>query len=871
MSTVAPQRSSEENPLVEGLERLPVHPTALVIFGATGDLAHRKLLPALYNLAHEGSLPERFELVGVSRSDHPDENFQQIARESIERFSRRKPDSDVLDGLVAGMRYVPGAFDDDNVYSQLEQVLGEFDERAGAPMNRVFYLSTAPQFFPVISQRLGAAGLDHAKKAEVRVVIEKPFGYDLASARQLNAEVLDIFDESQVFRIDHYLGKETVQNLMALRFANALFEPVWNRNFIDHVEISAAEDIGIGGRAGYYEGAGALRDLVQNHMLQLLALLTMEPPASFEANRLRDEKLKVLEAIVPPTTDQVQGMALRAQYGPGVVAGDKVPGYREEEGVADDSRTETYAALRLHVSNWRWAGVPFYLRTGKRLARKVTEIAVTLKPIPHLAFQSCRLGRGTGEPDHPHRAAGRRRVGVTGREDPRPTDANPPGEHGVPLRHIVPVRVARGLRATHPRRDARRRDAVHPQRRDRGAVGDHRPDPHRLARGHRVADRAVSGRVAGTGGGERAARSGTKLAAPVTEDVWSASNTTPDAIDEALRRMLHERHAENHALAPARVLNLIVIVDREWKGEISNRLALVGRYHASRTILCAVEEGRTTLDAWAAISYDEVGTGTTIMHEQVEVDIGPSHLAGIETIVDPIIVSELPTVLWSPHGHEEAVDALLDLTDVVLVDTDDVLEPDAGLARATDLLKESYVVDLAWLRTTPWRERLAASFDPPRAPRRARPSRRDHDPLPGVVASERAAARRLAVRTTALGAEVAARGRARGARRHRTPRGRRGPDRARDHRSGRARSRRRHRLLRRGLRAVARPLARRAARPRTRSRRSSVSGRCSAHRAERAGFSARASARRCCATQPTDRRSAPRGSSARHERRDRNR
>jgi glucose-6-phosphate dehydrogenase assembly protein OpcA len=199
----------------------------------------------------------------------------------------------------------------------------------------------------------------------------------------------------------------------------------------------------------------------------------------------------------------------------------------------------------------------------------------------------------------------------------------------------------------------------------------------------------------------------------VSEDVWSASNTTPDAIDEALRRMLRERHAENQTLAPARVLNLIVIVDREWKGEISNRLALVGRYHASRTILCAVEEGRTTLDAWAAMSYDEVGTGNTVMHEQVEVDIGPSHLAGIETVVDPIIVSELPTVLWSPHGHQEAVDELLALSDVVLVDTDDVLEPEAGLARATELLQESYVVDLAWLRTTPWRERLAASFDPP--------------------------------------------------------------------------------------------------------------------------------------------------------------
>jgi glucose-6-phosphate 1-dehydrogenase len=266
--------------------------------------------------------------------------------------------------------------------------LSEFDQQAGHPLDRVFYLSTAPEFFPVIAGKLGAAGLTDTEKAQVRIVIEKPFGYDLASARQLNVEVLDEFDETQVFRIDHYLGKETVQNLFALRFANALFEPVWNRNFIDSVQITAAEDIGIGSRAGYYEGAGALRDLVQNHMMQLLALLAMEPPASFEANRLRDEKLKVLEAIVPPTVDQVASMAVRAQYGPGVVAGTQVPGYRDEPGVAPDSRTETYAALRLHVSNWRWAGVPFYLRTGKRLARKVTEIAVTLKPVPHLAFQS---------------------------------------------------------------------------------------------------------------------------------------------------------------------------------------------------------------------------------------------------------------------------------------------------------------------------------------------------------------------------------------------------------------------------------------------------------------------------------------------------
>ncbi len=388
MNAAVADQITAENPLVEGLERLPVHPTTLVIFGATGDLAHRKLLPALYNLAHEGALPERFEMVGIARREQPDEDFQAMARASIERFSRRRPDPDVLDGLLGDMRYLSGSFDDDGIYGELEQTLREFDEQAGRPLDRVFYLSTAPQFFPVIAGKLGAADLNAAESAHTRLVIEKPFGYDLASARKLNAEVLSVFDESQVFRIDHYLGKETVQNLMALRFANALFEPVWNRNYVDHVEITAAEDIGIGGRAGYYEGAGALRDLVQNHMLQLLSLLTMEPPSSFEANRLRDEKLKVLEAIVPPAVDDVPSMSVRAQYGPGVVGGVRVPGYRQEEGVAPDSRTETYAALRLHVSNWRWAGVPFYLRTGKRLERKLTEIVVTLKPVPHLALQS---------------------------------------------------------------------------------------------------------------------------------------------------------------------------------------------------------------------------------------------------------------------------------------------------------------------------------------------------------------------------------------------------------------------------------------------------------------------------------------------------
>jgi glucose-6-phosphate 1-dehydrogenase len=268
-------------------------------------------------------------------------------------------------------------------------VLDAFDDAdGGEPLSRVFYLSTAPMFFPVIVEALGRAGLagDH-DGADVRVVIEKPFGTSLAEAQELNHRVLSVFQESQVFRIDHYLGKETVQNVLAFRFANGLFEPLWNRNYIDHVQITAAEDIGIGSRAGYYDSAGALRDLVQNHMLQLLCLLCMEPPVMFTANEVRDEKAKVLHAIKAPTVETVKDMAVRAQYTAGASGAEDAVGYLEEEGVPAGSHTETYAALRLEVDNWRWAGVPMYLRTGKRLARKVTEIAVVLKPVPHLGFQ----------------------------------------------------------------------------------------------------------------------------------------------------------------------------------------------------------------------------------------------------------------------------------------------------------------------------------------------------------------------------------------------------------------------------------------------------------------------------------------------------
>ncbi|HWX44609.1 MAG TPA: glucose-6-phosphate dehydrogenase [Solirubrobacteraceae bacterium] len=383
----------EQNPLVEGLERLPVDPTTLVIFGATGDLARRKLLPALYNLAHEGALPERFNLVGVSRKEQEHEDYRAECEQAIRSFSRRPPDEDVLGGLLEHVKYVPGTFDDAGVYAELARVLEHFEEAAGERLNRAFYLSTAPAFFPVIVEALGARGLHRHEGAEVRAIIEKPFGTSLAEAKELNGRVLEVFEESQVFRIDHYLGKETVQNMLAFRFANGMFEPLWNRNYIENVQITAAEDIGIGSRAGYYDHAGALRDLIQNHMLQLLCHVAMEPPVNFTAEEVRNEKVKVLQAIHAPTELEIPELAVRAQYSAGHAGGEDARGYLEEEGVREHSNTETFAALRLEVDNWRWAGVPFYLRAGKRLARKITEIAITLKPVPHLAFdQTGSLG-----------------------------------------------------------------------------------------------------------------------------------------------------------------------------------------------------------------------------------------------------------------------------------------------------------------------------------------------------------------------------------------------------------------------------------------------------------------------------------------------
>ncbi len=344
---------------------------AFVVFGATGDLASRKLYPALAALAERNMLPQKFEIIGVSRTEMSNEDFAALA-----------PD---LAARGVGFRYVAGSFDDHDTFVRLKQALDDCDSSRGTCGNRLYYLATVPTGFVKVAAGLGAVGLaDEPEGTFRRLVIEKPFGRDLKSAMELDDQMHQYFEEHQIFRIDHYLAKETVQNILALRFANAIFEPLWNRRYVDHVELTVAESLGVGHRGTFYESAGALRDIVQNHLLQVLAVTAMEPPASFEADAIRDEKVKLLKSIRPLQPWDLPQLVVRGQYIAGVEDGTSVEGYRMEEGVAADSTTETYLALRLEIDNWRWAGVPFFVRTGKRLARRVTEVAIRYKQVPFL-------------------------------------------------------------------------------------------------------------------------------------------------------------------------------------------------------------------------------------------------------------------------------------------------------------------------------------------------------------------------------------------------------------------------------------------------------------------------------------------------------
>jgi len=378
------------NPLRDPRDRrLPriAGPCGLVIFGVTGDLARRKLMPAVYDLANRGLLPPGFALTGFARRDWEDQDFAQVVHDAVQANARTPFRESTWAQLAEGIRFVQGEFDDDDAFDRLSTTVAELDAERGTGGNHAFYLSVPPRAFPLVCRQLARSGLSQQHEgAWRRVVVEKPFGHDLASAQELNDVVSAVFAPESVFRIDHYLGKETVQNMLALRFANQLFEPIWNAHYVDHVQITMAEDIGIGGRAGYYDGIGAARDVIQNHLLQLLALTAMEEPVSFEADDLRAEKEKVLSAVRLPRDLSLH--TARGQYTAGWQGGEEVRGFLDEEGIPADSRTETYAAIRLDIDTRRWAGVPFYLRAGKRLGRRVTEIAVVFKKAPHLPFES---------------------------------------------------------------------------------------------------------------------------------------------------------------------------------------------------------------------------------------------------------------------------------------------------------------------------------------------------------------------------------------------------------------------------------------------------------------------------------------------------
>jgi glucose-6-phosphate 1-dehydrogenase len=375
------------NPLAEGLHDYRVaDPAVMVIFGATGDLSGRKLLPALYNLAKQRSLPAGFAVVGAAIDDLDDKAFRNHASDVIQKFSRTQPiDARVLDAFLSSLSYVKVDFSKLDDFKALAQKLQELDSTRHVGGNRIFYCATPPPMYQTITLQLQAAGLNTGDGFH-RIVVEKPFGFDLKSARELTQTLQRVFPEDSVYRIDHYLGKETVQNILAFRFANSIFEPVWNTNLIDSVQITAAEDIGIEQRGAYYDKAGTLRDIVQNHALQLVALTAMEPPLAFEATAVRDEKVKVLRSIRPLLGDDIVRSTVRGQYTKGWVLGEQVAAYRQEKNVATDSPTETFAGLRLFIDNWRWAGVPFYIRAGKRLPKRVTEIRIQFKRPPHLTF-----------------------------------------------------------------------------------------------------------------------------------------------------------------------------------------------------------------------------------------------------------------------------------------------------------------------------------------------------------------------------------------------------------------------------------------------------------------------------------------------------
>jgi glucose-6-phosphate 1-dehydrogenase len=366
----------------------PGDPCTMTIFGAAGDLTRRKLIPALYNLAKNQLLSREFAMLGVARSQMSTDDFRKKISDEIKNFATDTVEPDIWEWFIRRMYYINGDFNDKNLYPRLRELLDKVDKEHSTHGNHLYYMATAANYFGPVVEQLAAVGLlEQNAQHWRRVVIEKPFGHDLESARALNRELLRVADEKQIYRIDHYLGKETVQNILAFRFANGIFEPIWNRRYIDHIQISVAETVGVEQRGGYYDQAGALRDMVPNHIMQLISLTAMEPPVSFRADAVRDEQAKILHAIQPLSSEEVLSKTVRGQYGPGIVNAERVPGYREEEGVPPDSRTETFVAMKLLIDNWRWADVPFYLRTGKRLGGRSTTVVIQFRRAPFVLFR----------------------------------------------------------------------------------------------------------------------------------------------------------------------------------------------------------------------------------------------------------------------------------------------------------------------------------------------------------------------------------------------------------------------------------------------------------------------------------------------------
>ena len=675
-------------------------PSSLVLFGVTGDLARKKLMPAVYDLANRGLLPPSFALVGFGRRQWDNEDFAAEVKSSVQAYARTPFDEAVWNQLSEGIRFVQGEFDDDDAFERLGDTIDELDAHRGTRGNHAFYLSIPPKAFEQVCRQLSKHGLAQAEGDKWRrVVIEKPFGHDLESARQLNDIVESVFPPDAVFRIDHYLGKETVQNILALRFANQLFEPLWNANYVDHVQITMAEDIGTGGRAGYYDGVGAARDVIQNHLLQLLALTAMEEPISFNADDLRAEKEKVLAAVKLP--DDLSTHSARGQFAGGWQGGEEVQGYLEEEGIPADSTTETYAAIRVDIHTRRWAGVPFYLRAGKRLGRRVTEIAVVFKRAPNLLFR-----------DHADDDFGQNAVVIRVQPDEGATirfGSKVPGTQ-MEVRDVT-MDFGYGHSFTESSPEAYERlilDVL---------LGEPPLFPRHaeVELSWKILDPfedywAQPGRTART---VRARKLGPRLRrrapCPRRTNLEKAMIVDlPDTTTSKISKKIMSLREQGGVIALGRVLTLVVVTKSGLEEEAIEAANDASREHPCRIIVLADAGAKapTRLDAQIRVGGDAGASEVIVLR-------GYGELAEeSESLVAALLLPDAPIVAWWPHGAPKSAceTSIGRIAHRRITDSANEEDPQ----RALDNIRNTYKAgdtDLAWTRLTNWRIQLAAVLD----------------------------------------------------------------------------------------------------------------------------------------------------------------